>query len=249
MSIFIIVLLVFIVYVFTLNQKSKRLNKKLENGRKFLNINEVETRHNEYPILKKRGPKSPVKPVKLGYNEFKPKSGYHDVFFADALKKYFGTYIHTNVRLGKRYPDIAFIDERNNLYVDIEIDETYEIEYKSVTHYKGSDDNRDYYFVSNGWYVLRFSEEQVVKYTDSCCKYVAQFYASYGLNKKPLDLFLDVKDLDFIEQWDKEQGQEKAQTNFRENELGVKRQKNNSHYYNVMSQIKNKRDDIDDLPF
>lgn len=64
------------------------------------------------------------------------------------------------------YPDIAIIV--NNLYVDIEIDEPYTIESKMPVHCIGTDDFRNDYITSHGWEVIRFAEEQIVKYPDKC---------------------------------------------------------------------------------
>lgn len=64
------------------------------------------------------------------------------------------------------YPDIAIIIE--NLYIDVEIDEPYTMDSKLPIHCIGSDDYRNYYLASNGWEIIRFSEQQIVEHTDKC---------------------------------------------------------------------------------
>lgn len=64
------------------------------------------------------------------------------------------------------YPDIAIII--NGLYIDVEIDEPYSMDSRSPVHCIGSDDYRNSYMSSQGWEVIRFSEEQIVKYPDNC---------------------------------------------------------------------------------
>lgn len=64
------------------------------------------------------------------------------------------------------YPDIAIIIE--NLYIDVEIDEPFTMDSKLPIHCIGSDDYRNYYLASNGWEIIRFSEQQIVEHTDKC---------------------------------------------------------------------------------
>ena len=64
------------------------------------------------------------------------------------------------------YPDIAIIIE--NLYIDVEIDEPYTMDSKLPIHCVGSDDYRNYYLASNGWEIIRFSEQQIVEHTEKC---------------------------------------------------------------------------------
>ncbi|MFP4410659.1 hypothetical protein [Coleofasciculus sp.] len=62
-----------------------------------------------------------------------------------------------------------------NLWIDIEIDEPYDYKSGKPTHCcdDGRDANRNTFFLNNGWVVIRFSEQQVVDYPESCCKEIA----------------------------------------------------------------------------
>lgn len=60
------------------------------------------------------------------------------------------------------HPDIALFWKTYGLYIDIEIDEPYDICSRKPIHYVGSSDNlRDRYFIRNGWVVMRYCEKQV----------------------------------------------------------------------------------------
>jgi very-short-patch-repair endonuclease len=90
------------------------------------------------------------------------------------LVKHFGkTFIRKSMQLGdfeKPYaPDFCFIDPNTGLHIDIEIDEPYIANTQQAIHYKGADSNRNDFFVQNGWLVVRFAEEQIVKYPEACC--------------------------------------------------------------------------------
>lgn len=247
MLILIIIVLVFAVafaqgLIYQSNQREK------ERLRKILNIEKVNTKDGHYPILKIPGNTRPERPKDISYNDFRPKSGAHDNFFANKLKQYFGDKIKMDVRLSNRYPDIALINEKTKFYLDIEIDEVYDLESKFALHSVGTDDLRNEYFIRKGWYVLRFTEEQVVKQTLSCCKYVSQVYAYFTLDKKPLYFLTAIQDVNFNEQWDFEKANRLANGNFREKELGVvKIEKKERIVYPIRNYDKN--DPGADLPF
>ncbi len=71
------------------------------------------------------------------------------------------------------YPDI--IIESNGLYINVEIDEPYTGDTHEPIHYVGSDDIRNQYLTSHGWEVIRFTEEQVIKYPDKCIETIQRF--------------------------------------------------------------------------
>lgn len=89
--------------------------------------------------------------------------------------------IHILRLMGYYTPDFAYIDINNNVFIDIEIDEPYtprqypnsESELK-LTHYLGADNTRNEYFINCNWIVVRFSEFQILNYSDACCYYLAQ---------------------------------------------------------------------------
>ncbi|MCQ2975520.1 MAG: tetratricopeptide repeat protein [Bacteroidales bacterium] len=65
------------------------------------------------------------------------------------------------------------------LYIDIEIDTPYSFETSQPDAYfddnnKFSKQDHNNFFSNAGWVVIRFAEEQIIKYPESCCKNIAQ---------------------------------------------------------------------------
>lgn len=93
--------------------------------------------------------------------------------FHSYLTRHFGKQIKYNLQLGQferaYVPDFCLIDESVGLYIDIEIDEPYTATNRQPIHFVGADDERNDFFVRAGWIVIRFAEEQIVKYPDTCC--------------------------------------------------------------------------------
>jgi len=145
--------------------------------------------------------------VRRGYAEVKSN-------FPRLLKQYFGEdkIFELKKVLGK-VPDFIYRDERTHLAIDIEIDEPYtprrypeefpKQELK-VTHCieQVEDEERDLLFTEVDWFVIRFSEGQVIQYPASCCKYIAQ-KIDYLSGTKYLEKFAHVVDLDIDYRWTK----------------------------------------------
>jgi hypothetical protein len=55
------------------------------------------------------------------------------------------------------------------IWIDVEIDEPYDYRTGKPTHCIDDDCHRNSFFLKNNWIVVRFSEEQVVRYPESCC--------------------------------------------------------------------------------
>lgn len=112
--------------------------------------------------------------------------GKYEEFFLLHLQKYFPNKIYTNMELGHFQnpfvPDFVYIGD-NNMYIDIEIDEPYISNVGTPIHYIDSDNNRDSYFLENNWIVIRFAEEQIVKYPNECCKYIYE-YTGYVMRER-----------------------------------------------------------------
>ena len=111
--------------------------------------------------------------------------GWSEAKFSNHLRQYFPGKIHRGLTLkipeSEHFytPDFAYIDRVLNLYIDIEIDEPYVYKTGEPTHFKESwkDNQRNGFFLGRGWVVIRFSEEQVVRWPKSCCKQVAEAFA------------------------------------------------------------------------
>lgn len=59
------------------------------------------------------------------------------------------------------------------VWIDVEIDEPYDYRTGKPTHCIDDDCHRNSFFIKNNWIVVRFSEEQVVRYPESCCRELA----------------------------------------------------------------------------
>jgi hypothetical protein len=135
----------------------------------------------------------------------KARRGMSEAKFAKHLKRYFEDNIHERLTLiipnfSKPYsPDFAYIDRGLNLYIDIEIDEPYSS--SKPIHYRGKDDRRNQFFISRGWIVIRFCEEQVVRYPRQCCKAIAEVITDILGDNLELTKFASTPTLPKIKHW------------------------------------------------
>ena len=115
-------------------------------------------------------------------------------------------------------PDFAYIN--GSLYIDIEIDEPYVYKSKQPYHclYDSKESNRNGFFLSRNWLVIRFAEEQVCRYPESCCKVVAQVISN--MTGEPIPSALrNAKDLPEVKRWTTSEAQQMADTNYRDTYL------------------------------
>lgn len=143
----------------------------------------------------------------------------------DICKDLKGVYLLENVKLpilNRNYsyrPDICLCWEEKNIYIDIEIDEPYDIVSRKPIHYKGNEDNlRDRYFIRNGWCVIRFAEQQVHENVEGVVNYIKRV-----LNWITEDGNIKFKEetLGSIDRWSYEQAETMASNNTREHYLGL----------------------------
>jgi hypothetical protein len=88
------------------------------------------------------------------------------------------------------------------LRVDIEIDEPYTAWRREPAHCIGWDDERDAFLVSNGWVVVRFAEEQVVRWPEACCRVVARAVFELTGDAGPLERLAAAEDPPPVPRWD-----------------------------------------------
>jgi len=103
--------------------------------------------------------------------------GFSEKKFKAFLIEKFGDRIHADVEIhispiSRYFPDFVYKNEKTGLSIDIEIDEPYSIDSKQPIHYARVDNRRNRFFTKNGWFVIRFSEEQIVKHSNCCVKYL-----------------------------------------------------------------------------
>ena len=152
------------------------------------------------------------------------RTGRSEPVFRPYLNRYFPGQIYTNCELNipnsccSYTPDFAYIDKEINLSIDIEIDEPYIYSNREPIHYVGylKDKIRNDFFKNRGWIVIRFSEEQVVRYPHSCCKFIAQQIAEITRNSAITSQFAQTPDLQQQQQWTINEAIEMAKRNERD---------------------------------
>jgi hypothetical protein len=118
--------------------------------------------------------------------ESQARKGVSEEYFMNHLKPVFGE----AVRWGGEFPipggdykyshDMMLVHPASGICIDIEIDEPYEGKTRRPHHAIDdvTDAGRDRFFLDGNWIVVRFAEEQVVRYPDACCRYLAFAIAS-----------------------------------------------------------------------
>ncbi|NLA63237.1 MAG: hypothetical protein GX857_08475, partial [Bacteroidales bacterium] len=105
-------------------------------------------------------------------------------------------------------PDIAIVWQKHNLYIDLEVDEPYDIVSRKPIHFFNSGDYlRNLYFISQGWVVIRFSEEQVYKTADHCVAYIANILKEIT-KESVFDELIATHEWEEQERWGFEKAQE-----------------------------------------
>lgn len=151
--------------------------------------------------------------------------GPAEALFGNHLNRYFSGKIHQGLTLKipdfdyPYTPDFAYIDKGLNLYIDIEIDEPYVYHTGAPTHFVGAwkDSNRNRFFLAKQWIVIRFSEEQVICYPQSCCKTIAQVIAQVTESNSILNQFASLTDLQPMKQWTEAEAIDMAAKKVRDN--------------------------------
>jgi hypothetical protein len=112
---------------------------------------------------------------KFEYHNAAVLKGKSEESFKKLLQSFFGGHIVSDVTLNNIYfPDILYYDSQFNLMIDIEIDEPYEMDGKRPIHLIGDDTERDNYFLSKNWIVVRFSEKQITLCPNACVKLLSE---------------------------------------------------------------------------
>ncbi len=144
--------------------------------------------------------------------------------FKKYLVKYFGNSIFTEIQVKQPYsdrpyePDFAYIDHQSGLHIDIEIDEPYVYKSLDPIHYRDldHDKNRNELFNRKGWVVIRFSEEQVVRQPDECCKEIVNVIYFLTNQSFFLDKFNSIDYLTRVPQWTKAEAEDMARKHYRD---------------------------------
>jgi len=199
--------------------------------------------------------------------EYKTKKGMIEERFYNTLKQYFGDKIIIDriieiTENGNPYvPDIIYYDKNTNIIIDIEVDEPYTLEEGKPIHYDyfdgdgltSVDFHRDYYFRSNGWIILRFSEEQIVKDDLACCHVLARLISIISGDDSYIKSLPEPKEIKQEKAWTLIDAINYEKSGFRENYLKMERvrrdykmSKKEQFFYDYQLRRFNEQDD---LPF
>jgi len=153
--------------------------------------------------------------------------GASEVAFRKVLEKFFPERVSTQLRLpipnwdGAYSTDFTISFPEIGIWIDVEIDEPYDYKTGKPTHCSDDerDRNRNSFFLNNNWIVVRFSEEQVVRYPESCCKEIALVIRRVtGIEKYVHDL-TDATSLGISPMWTSRQALKMAKAKIRDKYL------------------------------
>lgn len=163
------------------------------------------------------------------------RKGYKEEAFKIHIDKYFKNcfqilddrFILIKNRTKPFEPDFTLIDEKEgiNIFLDIEIDEPYEglndIVNRKPTHFQYSDTDRNNAFKNRGWIIIRFAEIQVHQQPDSCCLFISDVIKSINSRYKISEDLTNIKKIQPIRQWTKEEAEVWSINKYREKYLGI----------------------------
>lgn len=141
------------------------------------------------------------------------------------LKQFFGDKIQTQLKIKRPDTrsdyvlDLLWSDPKTGLCIAIEIDQPYSVDGKPLHCVsKNPRNRRDEFFLQQNWVVIHFAEEQVYRWPQSCCKFLAEIIGQ--LTNTPLSTeWLKVPDLVPIPKWSEAQVQQMWQQKYRESYL------------------------------
>jgi hypothetical protein len=127
------------------------------------------------------------------------KRGRTESMFLKHLRRRFGNQILVNCLLDfpdiNYQPDFVLRCEITGCHIDIEIDEPYSFPEKEPIHCIFEDDQRNQTFLGFGWFIIRFSEKQIIQCPEKCIDLIESVLLSIR-NKveiKPIDIEKDKK--------------------------------------------------------
>lgn len=140
-----------------------------------------------------------------------------NLLFESLMERLKGKGVKIDIGMYNYAPDIVLFLP-NHMLIDIEIDEPYSYNGKKETHYIGcGDEKRNYYFQSKNWFVLRFSEEQIIKHLDICVMIILALALFITRNDpKYLEDILTLCDKYKSKRWSKEEARLMAIKNYRD---------------------------------
>ena len=182
-------------------------------------------------------------------NPDKYKKGITEEYFMNHLHRHFNKRIFANFSIQRSYklglrlteqnlymPDFVYYDEDTGMCIDIEIDEPYIGSSGVPIHYINcGDDIRDDFFLNHNWFVIRFTEKQIIEQPISCCYIIAELIDQY-IPESHLTENIDTSSALIPEQqWSDEEAKELALIRYRNSYLPEEMQLNIKEEYSERS--------------
>jgi hypothetical protein len=182
------------------------------------------TKNRSYPLVVPPILNSEIGDLKKSKNEV--VKGVSEKDFIDLLKKSFpghgreaGALDIPGTQLDRVYSPDAILN-LGEIFIDIEIDEPYVGSTRRPTHCINSYDvDRNKVFSENGWMVVRFAEEQIVKQPDECIFFLVDLISTIDSNLWFTPTSMSWPSL--VPQWTMAQAEKMAKEGYREKYLGI----------------------------
>ena len=150
------------------------------------------------------------------------KVGYSENKFLYFLNNQFGERIKTKKKVSNDFeayfPDFIYYDNVRQIYLDIEIDEPYDLLEGKPIHCLFDDSRRDVFFIDHYWSVIRFSEKQIITSPDSCIKTIQSVITALEYGHDNWTIYIEKDDA-----WEEETAIKMEQEGFREKYLGIEK--------------------------
>lgn len=164
-----------------------------------------------------------------GYDKEVPPALHSDIiaFFCLYLEKYFPGKIKTNLAIYQpglqdfHRCELAYIDDLHSLFIDIEIDEPYDVATGHPSHCQNNDVDGEHndFFLGHGWTVMRFSEAQVVNTPRRCCRRIAQEIHKITIASALINRFKKIPELKPQPHWTWQEATQMAHAGSRDADL------------------------------
>jgi hypothetical protein len=158
------------------------------------------------------------------------RQGVSERGFFRCLKRYFGSW----VEIGGEFPipgrlfsyslDISLIEPITGLRLAVEIDEPYEGKNCQPIHCQDNphERQRNRFFLQNNWIVIRFAEEQVVRYPHRCVLTIARVLTEVLGDEKYVERLKGLESVPPVRRWTKKQAIRMARRGIRKRYLAQK---------------------------
>lgn len=186
-----------------------------------------EEEHNEFPSLKIPHKETPILMPQVDRNGategvMEPILRKHLYKMCKEIKE---IKLLENIKLpilNRNYPyrpDFCLYWKEKELYIDIEIDEPYDIVSRKPIHFlKNGDNLRDRYFIRNGWCVIRFAEQQIKNNIEGVTNYIKRILRWLT---EETEIQFHENTLEPLNRWSYEEASEMAANNIREQYLNL----------------------------